>query len=510
MLYITRYLCSYFIKIAILIFVNLAIKKNTTMSLLKKTIFFLLLCFSIFQCSPLDDNKVPTSIEVQNFIWKGLNLYYLWQNEIPDLADTRFKNQFQLNTFLVKQNNPQTLFENLLYQRGTVDRWSYLFDDYQELEQWLGGTSATNGMDFGLKYINNDSNKLFGYVRYVLPNSDAANKNLTRGTIFYSVNGVVLTDQNYSELYKPTITLQLADYDNGKITPNGKSITLNQTAYAENPIYLHKIITEGSQKIGYLMYNGFYDEYDLQLNEVFGTFKNNGVTDLVLDLRYNSGGSVQSAEYLASMITGQFTGQLLLRQKWNTKLEKYITDDNPNALKDNFVDKIENTPINSLRLNKVYVLTTKSSASASELVINSLKPYIQVIQIGETTTGKNVGSVTLYDAIDFSKEKSNKNHRYAMQPIVVKTVNKDGFGEYENGITPNIILSEDYGNLGILGDPNEPYLKTALNQINGAETISGTKFNRFSHKNFKDAKSLYPLKTEMYLNRLPIDLKLLE
>lgn len=476
------------------------------MTHLKKVILLLVTCFGIYQCSPLDDNKVPTQIEVQNFIWKGLNLYYLWQEEIPNLADNRFKNQFQLNTFLAKQSNPEQLFENLLYKRGNVDRWSYLFNDYQELEQWLSGTSATTGMDFGLKYVSESSNKLFGFVRYVLPNSDAANKNVTRGTIFYSVNGVVLTDSNYSELYKPTITLQLADYNNGNITPNGKSITLTQTAYAENPIYLHKIITEGSQKVGYLMYNGFYNEYDLQLNDIFGTFKSSGVTDLVLDLRYNSGGSVQSAEYLASMITGQFTGQLLLRQKWNAKLEKFITDDNPNALVDNFPDKINNTPINSLRFSKVYILTTKSSASASELVINSLKPYINVIQIGETTTGKNVGSVTLYDAIDFSKEKSNKNHRYAMQPIVVKTVNKVGFGEYENGITPNIVLSEDYGNMGILGDINEPYLKTALNQINGTGTIVSAKFNKFSHKNFKDSKSLHPLKTEMYLNRLPVEI----
>lgn len=214
------------------------------MSYLKKGILLLLSCLSIYQCTPLDDNHVPSSIEVQNFIWKGLNLYYLWQNEIPNLADSRFPNQFQLNLFLAKQGNPEQLFESLLYQKGTVDRWSYLFSDYNELEQWLSGTSETTGMDFGLKYINTDSNKIFGYVRYVLPNSDAENKNLTRGTIFYAVNGVILTSDNYSELYKPSITLQLADYDGGKITPNGQSITLNQTAYVENPIYIHKIINE--------------------------------------------------------------------------------------------------------------------------------------------------------------------------------------------------------------------------------------------------------------------------
>lgn len=251
------------------------------------------------------------------------------------------------------------------------------------------------------------------------------------------------------------------------------------------------------------MYNGFYGEYDTQLNEVFGDFKAQGVTDFILDLRYNGGGSVQSAEYLASMITGQFTGQLLLKQKWNAKLEKYIVNDNPNSLIDNFTDKIENTPINSLRLNKIYVLTTKSTASASELVINCLKPYITVVQIGETTTGKNVGSVTLYDAIDFSKEKRSKNHTYAMQPIVLKTVNKNGFGEYEKGINPDINLSEDFSNMGTLGDANEPYLKTALNQINGSGTIVSPKYKRINHSNFKDSKSLTPLKTEMYLDKLP-------
>ena len=95
------------------------------MTHLKKVILLLITCFGIYQCTPLDNNKVSAQIEVQNFIWKGLNLYYLWQNEIPDLADNRFKSQFQLNTFLLKQSSPEQFLESLLFQKGT----SYLIQN---------------------------------------------------------------------------------------------------------------------------------------------------------------------------------------------------------------------------------------------------------------------------------------------------------------------------------------------------------------------------------------------
>ena len=114
------------------------------------------------------------------------------------------------------------------------------------------------------------------------------------------------------------------------------------------------------------MYNGFYADYDSKLNEAFGTLKSQGVTDLVLDLRYNSGGSVQTATRLASMITGQFTGKVFAKQQWNAKINAYFEAENPAALFNYFTDKMENASINSLKLSKVYILTSKSSASASK------------------------------------------------------------------------------------------------------------------------------------------------
>ena len=166
---------------------------------------------------------------------------------------------------------------------------------------------------------------------------------------------------------------------------DAKSVDLTKTPLEENPILINKVIISGSHKIGYLMYNGFYSNYDSELNDAFGALKSQGITDLVLDLRYNGGGSVLTATRLASMITGSFTGQVFAKQQWNSKVESYFESNNPDALKNFFTNKIGSTPINSVNMSKVYILTTRGSASASELVINGLKPFINVVQIGDVT-----------------------------------------------------------------------------------------------------------------------------
>ena len=250
------------------------------------------------------------------------------------------------------------------------------------------------------------------------------------------------------------------------------------------------------------MYNGFYANYDTDLNTAFGTLKSQGITDFVLDLRYNSGGSVQTATRLASMITGQFTGQIFAKQQWNAKIEAYFSANNPEALKNVFTDKIGTTPINSLNLAKIYILTTKSTASASELVINGLKPYIEVVQIGDVTTGKNVGSVTLYDSPTFGADNRNPNHRYAMQPIVLKIVNSVGFGDYFSGLVPTFQQKETISTFGVLGDSAEPFLKTAIAKITGTGKI-GKPIPGIEFDYFKDAKSINGIQNQMYLEKAP-------
>lgn len=473
--------------------------KRLTISFFSLFILFV----SLSACEPNDDNHVPTSLRIRDFIWKGLNLYYLWQEDVPDLQDNRFANQGELNDFLRGFNEPETLFDHLTVD-PSIDRFSVIYSDYRVLQAVLTGTTESNGVDFGLNYKAGSTTDIFGWVRYIMPNSDASQKNIHRGDIFYAVNGTPLTVDNYRTLLaQQSYTLNLADYDNGNITPNGESVHLVKAPYSENPVYLNTIIEQGSHKIGYLMYNGFYPAHESQLNAAFASFQSAGITDLVLDLRYNSGGSIDTATRLASMITGQFSGQVFAREQWNSKVQAYYEANNPSALIDKFTDALANgSPINSVNLSRVYVLTTKSTASASELVINGLVPYIDVIQIGTSTTGKNVGSITLYDSPTFSAEDRNRSHRYAMQPIVLRIANKDGFGDYLNGLPPDVDLAEDFSNLGVLGDATEPLLSTAIGLITG----SGRMIRQSPAVNplhFRDSKAIVPLRNEMYKEAHP-------
>ncbi|PJJ06991.1 C-terminal processing protease CtpA/Prc [Flavobacterium sp. 1] len=471
----------------------------------KVTLLLFLAFFILQSCEDNDDVAPPTNLEVNDFIWKGLNLYYLWQADVPNLADDKFANQAELNNFLKGYSKPEDLFDALRVDKS-IDRFSWIVSDYLELEGQLQGTTKNDGVDFGLYLKSSGSTEIFGWVRYIIPNSDASTKDIKRGAIFYGVNGTQLTVSNYQSLLlnSENYTLNLADYNNGTITPNGKSVNLTKTVLAENPILINNVIESGGHKIGYLMYNGFYPNYDTQLNDVFASLKTQGVTDLVLDLRYNGGGSIQSATRLASMITGQFTGKVFSKQRWNDKINSYFQSEDPDALKNLFTSTVGSSPLNSLNLTKVYVLTTKSTASASELVINGLKPYIDVVQIGDITTGKNVGSITIYDSPTFGKENRNPNHRYAMQPIVLKIVNAADFGDYFNGLTPTYALKENLANLGVLGTSSEPLLSTAIGKITGtAKMLKTTQGKTFPY--FEDTKSIIG-QNQMYTEKVPAGL----
>lgn len=453
--------------------------------------------FTFQSCEDQDDNEVPVS----DFVWKGLNLYYLWKDNVPNLADNRFNNQAELNAYLQGAGSPESLFHSLLYNPGVVDKWSVIFPDYRALENALQGVATSNGVEFGLKYVPGSDTDVFGYVRYIMPGTDAATKDIHRGDIFYAVNGTPLTVNNYQSLLsQTTYTLNLANYNNGTLTATGETVQLTKSEYAENPVYFTNTYTISGHTFGYLMYNGFYSNYNDQLNAAFSQLKSQNITDLVLDLRYNGGGSVRTATYLASMITGQFTGQLFAKQQYNSRVQAYYESNSPDALRELFTAQMNNgQSINSLNLNRVYILTSQSTASASELLINCLSPYIDVVVIGDRTTGKNVGSVTLYDSDDFSRNDLESN--YAMQPIVLKTLNKNNFGEYSNGLTPDLQLLENMENLGEIGNVTEPLFAAAINLITG----SGRRVYQpgIEVRNFNDSKGMRRFGTEMYLDKAP-------
>ncbi len=465
----------------------------------KKATFFLLIIFTLVSCTKI---KVTPSenLEVNDFIWKGLNTFYLWQGNVANLTDNRFLNSDSYHQFLSSEPNSVQFFENLLYQRETIDKWSWIVEDYNALENSFQGISLHNGVEFGLVFERGSTTDVFGYVRYVLPNTDASIKNVKRGMIFNAVNNTRLNINNYrSLLFSDNLdySINLADYNNGNPTSNGMSISLTKSEYTENPVFITKTINSGSKKIGYLMYNSFTTNFDDELNAAFLVLKNEGITDLIIDLRYNGGGSVRTAVYLSSMITGQFTGQLFAKKQWNDKIS--ISN---SSLEEKFTNQINNgtiqESINSLSLDRVYFITTNSSASASELVINGLNPYIDVRTIGTKTHGKYVGSITLYDSPKmYNKENINPNHTWAMQPIVLEIKNKLGENSIE-GFTPNILIAEDYSNLGVLGEISDPLLNRAVTYITtGSKGQQASRKSSF--KEFYNSKLAQPTSNNMYL-----------
>ncbi|WP_271764637.1 S41 family peptidase [Aquimarina algiphila] len=449
--------------------------------------FALLLLFGNTLTGCFDDNddvqQVSSTLEINDYIWKGMNVFYLYKADVPDLADNRFPSNQDFTQFLQGFSSPQAIFDAL---QSNVDDFSFLVDDYVALEQAFDGITRNNGMEFGLVGYPNDANNVFGYVRYILPGTDAETKGLKRGDVFNTVNGTQLTRSNFRELLDPdTYTIGLATYDGTDITPTSTSVSLTKVQYTENPVFIANTIDVGGSPVGYLMYNAFTADFDTQLNAAFAQFSANGITDLVLDLRYNGGGSVASAIDLSSMITGQFNGEIFTTEEWNADRQDQFGSVN------RFDNQIRTgEAINNLNLTRVYILTTRSSASASELVINGLDPYINVVQVGSTSRGKFQASITLYDSDNFGRQGADPGHTYAMQPLVLKSINSVGFTDYFDGFTPEIEIEEDFTNLGTLGNENEPLLKAALDNILGtrsAKSYHSIRLESVGNSNMYDA-----------------------
>ncbi len=494
------------------------------MRLLKKIVLLLIITGFFTNCfSDFDDDG---NSNVKDFVWKGMNAFYLYKDVVPDLANDRFASDSEYKDYLSSYSSPIELFNDLKY---LTDRFSFLVDDYIALEQLLSGTTTSNGMEFELRRLNENSPVVFGYVRYVLPNTDAESKGIKRGDIFNAVNNNTLffnsdTDNNIGLLRASSYSINLATYDNNgtpetdddSIISGTESVTLIKSAYTENPIYETEIFNINGNNVGYLMYNGFTgtNTFDSQLNDVFGDFASAGITDLVLDLRYNSGGSVRTATWLASMITGDYTDDIFIKRQYNNDIQAQVEVSDPEFLIDPFVnemikydtdgDVVFQETINHVNLGRVYILTSADTASASELIINGLKPYIDVLQIGTTTVGKYQASTTLYDSPDFSRQGANPNHTYALQPLIFKSLNANDESDYDDGLIPTITLAENYGNMGVLGDADEPLLAAALADIEGTGRFGSFEIIDELIK-VGDSKMTSPIKNRMYSDKkLPV------
>ena len=454
---------------------------------LRRIFYFLLIIITYSSCEK--DDTFPVDIQAQDFVWKGFNAYYLYQDQVDDLSDRRFNNDQQLMSYLSGFGSATDIFNALVVSNDTR---SVLVDDYNLLSQDTPlRSSFTTGLEFGVMRDPNNPNNVIGYVLDILPNSNASNQNISRGEFFYAVvdsnnNTIQLTEDNYTEQLTNAQQLDLsiltADFDGTTLTPNGKQVDLVREQYQHPPIHFRRIIDAAPNRIGYLMYNNdFSGNYIQDLNATMLDFQNNNVNQLIIDLRYNigSGSFASTVAELASMITRQFDNQPLIKETWNVKAQPWFEVNQPDSLITRFPTSLSNgTAINSLNLTDVYIILNGRGfrgSSALELLVNSLRPYINVHVIGNNTIGDNLGSITLYDSIDynFSATGVNANHTFALQPTVLTFSNVND-ETYSTGISPTMTICpvENPMDLGELGQTSDPLLNSVLNYITNGTTVA--------------------------------------
>lgn len=485
---------------------------------------YLLAAFSgavIFSsCSREDENKVSESDKINDFVWKGLNSWYYWQKDVPALADNAFKTTADYTAY-INGKKPDELFYNLLYQYQKVDRFSWIVSDVNTLLQQFNGISKTSGIDVDLYLKDSGKVNVVGIVNYVVPNSPGDKAGVRRGDVISGVNGQPLTVNNYTQLFADQAELIVAkdvsvNNDTGVTTTMGESKRASVTAVIleENPVAFYKNFNLYGKNIGYLVYNGFKSNYNDELNDAFAKMKADGVKELVLDLRYNGGGSVATAVALGQMVTGQFTGSPYVAMEFNSKHSKYNSVDKLTQTMKTYDSNGNSTGtqnINSLGLNKIYVLTSHGTASASELTIAGLRSYINVVTVGSETYGKFVGSITLYDApaTDFlDADKRNKSHNWAMQPITFAYYNLKKDMPTTGGYLPDYTVApkEYFGKLKEFGNTSDPALKKALELITGQSVgrVAGTTLRDNPKEFIGNRRTLQQFGTELYLDHLKV------
>ena len=452
--------------------------------ILKPLILILFVSISLQSCDRTDDVLNP-AIEVQDFVWKGLNAYYLYQEDIADLSDTRFSSDLQLENYLVGFDTPVDIFNSL---KLPSDSRSLLIDDYT-IEDIISPlrSSFTTGMEFGLFKDPNRLDSIIGFVSHILPLSQASTDGIERGDFFYAIineeaDTIHLKEDNYRALLlnypQDTLKLLMANFNGDTLIINNQRVDLVKKNYQYPPVLLKKVFDLGAKQAGYLLYNNdFSSNYIGDLNATMLEFKNESVNELIIDLRYAIGSHsyARTIAELASMITGQFPNETLMKETWNEKAQIWFELNQPDALITKFPSTLQNNEtINSLNLTDVYIILNGNGfngSSALELLINSLQPYINVHVLGNTTRGDNLGSISLYDSPDYDIFNSNLNHTYSLQPTVVTFSNKED-ETYETGIIPTIQLCtvEDALNLGELGKITDPLLGEVLQYITTGNT----------------------------------------
>lgn len=390
-----------------------------------------LLALTTVACKKNKNNNKTTDQLVKDTTLSYARDIYIWYKTIP--ANMNAQSYSDPNKIMeaIRPYSIEPGFAN------PVDRWSFAMLQ-SEWNQVSSGVAA----DFGMRVFFKTATDL--RVASVDKNGPAGIANVKRGWKITSINGVAISDTSQSTFIVNTVYYSSTTKFGFTLPDNStKEVTLNSLVFTGNPFMLDTVYTYGSNKIGYFVLNSFLGDttaVKTGFNNIFTKFTSAGVNDVVIDLRYNGGGYVMLAQYMLDhLVPPSGNGQTMLTYAYN---DKYT----------NFNSTLKYSKKGNLNLSRVFFIVSKQSASASELAINSIKPFLDVKIIGPSNThGKPVGFYPIPVG------------NWYMFPVSFRTINKNGEANYFNGFAPDNIAADGLDKNW--GDADESCLAKAIKYI---------------------------------------------
>ncbi|MCM1140599.1 MAG: S41 family peptidase [Muribaculum sp.] len=381
----------------------------------------------------MEEPTIPSenAFEAQNrWIYSQMNRNYLWREDLPDSLACNFN------------QNTKEFFESILSPK---DRFSYLTtnSDYS--------LSRQNSWGFAYQKFMDRNGRVGMQVLYKI----RYNQNITEGDWLMSIDDEEAT----------FVKLEISEKGLFEIIPNSEfeiSSSISSIVSSTNTVICDTVYMVDNKKIGYMCYVEFDDIADLQ--DPMKKFKESNINELILDLRYNPGGFVNTCNFLCNCIVPESAYEKVFQQcSYNDILSAYYEQTTGYDRTFTFFKKPHKndattigTPVVPLNLKRIFILTSKHTASASEAAIICMRPYMDVTMIGETTVGKGVGS----------RNFSDNQYKYAIQPIIMRYYNSLGETTPDEGLTPDYYISDGYSTpKREIGDTQESLLNYALSLI---------------------------------------------
>ncbi|HVI44425.1 MAG TPA: S41 family peptidase [Chitinophaga sp.] len=419
-------------------------------------LFFLSAIIFASSCSKKDDTPPTptgpvTQQEINNWVMDSMRIFYLWNNQLPNRPDNSLETRTFFNTIksgedkfsmIYNPNDPSTIENDVLYKFG---------------------------LDFSIvNWTSAPGSSVIGVVKVVAPNSPAANAGFKRGNYFTRINGTVLTSANavqLSEQLKKAASgsITKAIVNSGTVTED-TTITLQEGYVSENPLYMTNVFQQGAKKAGYIFYNAFTDRYNNYVLTAFQEFKSKNVTDLIIDMRYNVGGSLAAAAMMTILTAPNINAQSPFVKYTDNRGSSRIIDFSTALAYPESGGPINFNNLSSgrLMLPRVYIISGRQTISAAEVLINNLKPYAQVVQIGQTTAGKDKGAIIIKDM------RTPQRIPWILLPLTYRLSNANGDGNYTQGISPQYTIDEMSAQpLQEIGSSQDPLIAKALALISG-------------------------------------------